>query len=61
MLRQVKELNGYRLGARDGEIGYARLSQAHKKLLRRLRQNGIHEELFGFVSGFEALTPKGSR
>ncbi len=24
MLRQVKELNGYKLGARDGEIGHAR-------------------------------------
>jgi F-type H+-transporting ATPase subunit gamma len=27
----------------------------------RLRQNGIDEELFDVVSGFEALTPKGSR
>jgi len=24
MLRQFKELNGYKLGARDGEIGHAR-------------------------------------
>jgi F-type H+-transporting ATPase subunit gamma len=27
----------------------------------RLRQNGIDEELFDVVSGFEALTPKGSK
>jgi F-type H+-transporting ATPase subunit gamma len=31
------------------------------RTFHRLRQNGIDEELFDVVSGFEALTPKGSR
>jgi F-type H+-transporting ATPase subunit gamma len=31
------------------------------RTFHRLRQNGIDEELFDIVSGFEALTPKGSR
>ena len=29
------------------------------RTFHRLRQNGIDEELFDVVSGFEALTPKG--
>jgi F-type H+-transporting ATPase subunit gamma len=31
------------------------------RTFHRLRQNGIDEELFDVVSGFEALTPKGSK
>jgi F-type H+-transporting ATPase subunit gamma len=31
------------------------------RTFHRLRQNGIDEELFDVVSGFEALTPKGRR
>jgi F-type H+-transporting ATPase subunit gamma len=31
------------------------------RTFHRLRQDGIDEELFDVVSGFEALTPKGSR
>jgi len=31
------------------------------RTLHRLRQNSIEEELIDVVSGFEALTPKGSR
>jgi F-type H+-transporting ATPase subunit gamma len=31
------------------------------RTFHRLRQNGIDEELFDVVSGFEALTPRGSR
>ena len=31
------------------------------RTFHRLRQSGIDEELFDVVSGFEALTPKGSR
>jgi F-type H+-transporting ATPase subunit gamma len=43
----------------DKNIG--ELLEDLNRTFHRLRQNGIDEELFDVVSGFEALTPKGSR
>jgi F-type H+-transporting ATPase subunit gamma len=37
------------------------LAKDLNRTFHRLRQNGIDEELFDVASGFEALTPKGSR
>jgi F-type H+-transporting ATPase subunit gamma len=37
------------------------LQEDLNRTFHRLRQNGIDEELFDVVSGFEALTPRGSR
>jgi F-type H+-transporting ATPase subunit gamma len=43
----------------DKNIG--ELLEDLNRTFHRLRQNGIDEELFDVVSGFEALTPKGDR
>jgi F-type H+-transporting ATPase subunit gamma len=43
----------------DKNIG--ELLEDLNRTFHRLRQNGIDEELFDVVSGFEALTPEGSR
>jgi F-type H+-transporting ATPase subunit gamma len=54
--------NASRLAAMQrADKSIAELLEDLNRTFHRLRQNGIDEELFDVVSGFEALTPKGSR
>ena len=54
--------NASRLAAMQrAEKNIEELREGLNRTFHRLRQSGIDEELFDVISGFEALTAKGSR